>query len=74
MRKRRKKIKTQLDNRLDSLFQNGLIINTALDPQKQRHDEQQMTATLGAGSLQAAGAVIQNQSREIVSLYAGKKL
>ncbi|MED4886661.1 transglycosylase domain-containing protein [Lysinibacillus sp. FSL R7-0073] len=68
----KKKIKTQLDNRLDTLFQNGLIINTALNPQKQQHDEQQMTATLGAGSLQAAGAVIQNQSREIVSLYAGK--
>lgn len=31
-----------------------------------------MSAILGTGSLQAAGAVIENQSREIVSLYAGK--
>lgn len=33
-----------------------------------------MSAILGTGSLQAAGAVIENQSREIVSLYAGKTM
>lgn len=68
----KKKIKAQLDNRLDTLFQNGLIIQTALDPNKQQHDDVKMSAILGTGSLQAAGAVIENQSREIVSLYAGK--
>ncbi|KOY82072.1 penicillin-binding protein [Lysinibacillus macroides] len=68
----KKKIKTQLDNRLQTLFQNGLIIHTALDPVKQMHDENNMTAILGTGQLQAAGAVIDNQSREVVSLYAGK--
>lgn len=65
-------IQAQLDNRLNTLFQNGLTIYTALDPTKQNHDEEQMTAILGTGQLQAAGAVINNTSREIISLYAGK--
>ncbi|MCM0627248.1 penicillin-binding protein [Lysinibacillus sp. OL1_EC] len=68
----KKKIKAQLDNRLNTLFQNGLIIHTALDPTKQQHDEEKMSAILGTSPFQAAGAAIENQSREIVSLYAGK--
>ena len=68
----KKKIKAQLDIRLNTLFQNGLIIHTALDPTKQQHDEEKMSAILGTSPLQAAGAAIENQSREIVSLYAGK--
>lgn len=31
-----------------------------------------MTTILGSGKLQAAGAVIDNSTREIISLYAGK--
>jgi len=50
----KKKIKAQLDDQLDTLFQNGLMIYTALDPHKQQHDEEKMTATLGAGPLQAS--------------------
>lgn len=68
----KKKIKVQLDIRLNTLFQNGLIIHTALDPTKQQHDEEKMSAILGTSPWQAAGAAIENQSREIVSLYAGK--
>ncbi|SPT96183.1 penicillin-binding protein 4 [Lysinibacillus capsici] len=68
----KKKIKAQLDIRLNTLFQNGLIIHTALDPTKQQHDEEKMSAILGTSPWQAAGATIENQSREIVSLYAGK--
>lgn len=68
----KKKIKAQLDNRLNTLFQNGLTINTALNPSKQLHDEKKMTTILGSGKLQAAGAVIDNSTREIISLYAGK--
>ena len=36
----KKNIKVQLDNRLHTLFQNGLIIQTTLDPTKQQHDEE----------------------------------
>lgn len=68
----KKTIQAQLDNRLNTLYQNGLTIYTALDPVKQNHDEERMTAILGNGQLQAAGAVINNSSREVVSLYAGK--
>lgn len=68
----KKKIKAQLDIRLNTLFQNGLIIHTALNPTKQQHDEEKMSAILGTSPWQAAGAAIENQSREIVSLYAGK--
>lgn len=68
----KKKIKAQLDIRLNTLFQNGLVIHTALDPTKQQHDEEKMSAILGTSPWQAAGAAIENQSREIVSLYAGK--
>lgn len=68
----KKKIKAQLDNRLNTLFQNGLTIYTALNPDKQAHDEEKMTAILGSGKLQAAGAAIDNKSREVVSLFAGK--
>lgn len=68
----KKKVKAQLDIRLNTLFQNGLIIHTALDPTKQQHDEEKMSAILGTSPWQAAGAAIENQSREIVSLYAGK--
>ncbi|CAM5542832.1 peptidoglycan glycosyltransferase OS=Lysinibacillus sphaericus OX=1421 GN=LS41612_05470 PE=4 SV=1 [Lysinibacillus sphaericus] len=68
----KKTIQAQLDNRLNTLYQNGLTIYTALDPTKQNHDEERITAILGNGQLQAAGAVINNSSREVVSLYAGK--
>ena len=68
----KKTIRTQLDERLNFLYQNGLTIYTALDPDKQTHDEDLMTTILGSGELQAAGAVINNATREIVSLYAGK--
>ena len=68
----KKTIKNQLDERLNHLYQNGLTIYTALDPDKQTHDETRMTTILGTGELQAAGAVIDNATREIVSLYAGK--
>ncbi|MEG0261178.1 MAG: transglycosylase domain-containing protein [Lysinibacillus sp.] len=67
-----KTIKEQLTQRMSQLFQSGLTIHTALDPEKQTRDEQQITAMLGEGELEAAGAVINNETREIVSLYAGK--
>ena len=68
----RKTIQQQLEARLNGYYQNGLTIYTALDPDKQTHDERLITTNLGDGDLQAAGAVINNTTREIVSLYAGK--
>ena len=67
-----KLIQQQLKKRLNEYYQNGLTIYTALDPDKQTHDERLITTNLDDGELQAAGAVINNATREIVSLYAGK--
>lgn len=68
----KKQITQQLDERLHDYYQEGLTIYTALDPDKQAHDEKLVTSNLSDGDLQAAGAVIDNATREIVSLYAGK--
>ncbi|GLC90508.1 transglycosylase domain-containing protein [Lysinibacillus piscis] len=65
-------ITTQLTNRINYLLQNGITIYTALDPDKQLQDEEQINALLGEGQLQAASVVIDNQTREIVDVYAGK--
>ncbi len=50
----------------------GLIIETALDPHKQQQDEQAIGYLLKPEGLQAGAAVIDNDTREIISLYAGK--
>lgn len=66
------KVEEQIDSKLQQLLQSGVIIHTALDPIKQREDEQRIDSILGAGELQASAVVIENKTREIVSLYAGK--
>ena len=55
-----------------AVLSTGIIIETALDPVKQYMDEQAVTALLAPTGLQAGAAVIDNSTREIVSLYAGK--
>lgn len=65
-------IRNQLKNRMKFLLQSGLTIETALDPQKLLADEQRVNQLLTVPELQASAAVIDNATREIVSLYAGK--
>lgn len=60
----------QLDNKVAQLFTAGITIETALDPQKQAGDEQALN-TLLHNQLQAGAVVIDNDAREIVSLYGG---
>ncbi|RTQ88591.1 transglycosylase domain-containing protein [Lysinibacillus telephonicus] len=66
------KVEEQIDSKLQQLLRKGIIIHTALDPSKQQEDEQQIDSILGLGELQASAVVIDNSTREIVSLYAGK--
>lgn len=66
------KIQDQIDIKLEQLLQSGITIHTALMPEKQKQDEQEINDILGTGSLQSSAVVIDNQTREIVSLYAGK--
>lgn len=68
----KQKINEQIDEKVNQLLQSGIIIHTALDSKKQLQDERAINKILGNGSLQSSAVVIDNQTREIVSLYAGK--
>lgn len=67
-----KRIEMLLKERSVAVLASGIFIETALDPVKQQQDELAVTELLKQDSLQAGAAVIDNTSREIVSLYAGK--
>lgn len=67
-----KKVQDQLAAKIDTLLQSGLTIYTALNPEKQLADEAQINSLLTVPELQAATTVIDNSTREIVSIYAGK--
>ena len=68
----KKAIEAQFKRRTDEVLAKGLIIETALDPYKQQRDERALATLLKPEGLQAGAAVIDNGSREIVSLYGGK--
>lgn len=66
-------INTALTKRVKEVVDQGVIIQTGLDPKKQSD----ITATADAllknkGKLQAASTVINNSNREIVAVYAGE--
>ncbi|MBB4827005.1 penicillin-binding protein 1A [Sporosarcina luteola] len=63
---------SSLHNRTSEIAQSGIIIETALVGNKQLHDEAALDALLPANGLQAGAVVIDNDTREIISLYAGK--
>ncbi|BAQ08505.1 penicillin-binding protein [Bacillus sp. OxB-1] len=65
-------IRTTISNRTREVLAAGVVIETALDPSKQRRDEGRVSAQLYPAGLQAGAAVIENGTREIVSLYGGK--
>jgi len=65
-------IKTQIDSKVQQLFELGINIYTALDPIKQQQDEHKIDTLLGNGELQSSSVVIDNKTREIVSIYGGK--
>lgn len=55
-----------------TLLNEGLVIETALWPEKQAQDNHRLDLFLQHQLYQAGGAVIENDTREIVSLYGGK--
>lgn len=65
-------LEAQVRERTAEVLATGLVIETALDPQKQQQDEQAISALLKPEGLQAGAAVIDNDTREIISLFAGK--
>ncbi len=65
-------LKVIIKQRTAEVLSKGLIIETALNPGKQRRDEQTISPLLEPEGVQAGAAVIDNETREIVSLFAGK--
>ncbi|MCP1145666.1 transglycosylase domain-containing protein [Lysinibacillus endophyticus] len=65
-------IQSQIEQKINDLLESGIMIETALEPEKQEKDEQKINSILGAGSLQASAVVVDNTTREIISLYGGK--
>ncbi|WP_246045869.1 transglycosylase domain-containing protein [Ureibacillus terrenus] len=68
----KKIIQMELDEKVNEVLQSGIIIHTALDPKKQERDEKAINALLSVPDLEASAAVIDNETREIVGMYAGK--
>ncbi|MFC5603564.1 transglycosylase domain-containing protein [Sporosarcina koreensis] len=61
-----------LKKRTAEVIAGGIQIETALDPAKQKHDETSLSSLLQMKDLQAGAAVIDNATKEIVSIYGGK--
>lgn len=61
-----------IKQRTAEVLSKGLIIETALNPGKQRRDEQTISSLLEPVGVQAGAAVIDNDTREIISVFAGK--
>ena len=68
----KKYINTELRNRTAEVLATGVVIETAYDSVKQVHDERTITSLLWPEDLQAGAVVIDNSTREIISLYGGK--
>lgn len=62
----------QVKQQRDEAMTKGLVIETALDPHKQLQDERLVTSLLKPADAQAGAVVIDNETREIVSLFGGR--
>ena len=65
-------ITADLKKRVAEVLASGIVIETALDPEKQDRDERALTSLLWPENLQAGAVVIDNSTREIISLYGGQ--
>ncbi|WP_339254594.1 transglycosylase domain-containing protein [Sporosarcina sp. FSL W8-0480] len=61
-----------LKKRTAEVIAKGVRIETALNPQKQKQDETSLSSLLAKSGVQAGAVVIDNKSREIVTIYGGK--
>lgn len=65
-------LQLELKKVVNDVLSNGINIYTALQPEKQVQDEAAINAILTVPDLQASATVINNTTREIVSIYGGK--
>lgn len=68
----REAIQTAFNEKFSQVLKNGITIETALLPKKQQMDEQALANVLQSRDLQAGAAVIDNETREIISLFGGR--
>ncbi|MCG7346500.1 penicillin-binding protein [Sporosarcina sp. ACRSL] len=61
-----------LKKRTAEVIAGGIRIETALDPAKQKRDETSLSSLLVTKDLQAGAVVIDNATRDIISIYGGK--
>ncbi len=64
-------IRKQAAARYAEVVNSGIRIDTALDPEKQRKVDERISSLLNGSGIQAGGAVIDNDSRELIALYGG---
>lgn len=63
----------ELQKKVNEVITQGVMVHTALNPTKQQDDETYINKLLSkTPDLQAASVVINNQTREIISIYGGK--
>lgn len=60
-----------IKERTAEVLNTGIVIDTALHPEKQSEDERTLSTLLQADNLQAGAVVIDNHTREIVSIFGG---
>jgi len=65
-------LQQQFESTMNELLADGIIIHTALDPEKQSKDEKSINNIMSNYPFEASATVVDNSSREIVSIYAGK--
>lgn len=65
-------IALQLDTTISELLTGGIKVHTALQPEKQATDEAAVNQILSPYDIEASAVIIDNKTREIVSMFAGK--
>lgn len=65
-------LQLELQKEIDTILRQGVHVYTALQPEKQREDEAAINRILPNSDLQASATVIDNETREIISIFGGK--
>lgn len=65
-------LQLELEKEVNTLLKQGIHVYTALQPTKQLQDEAAINDILSRSEIQASATVIDNETREIVSIFGGK--
>ena len=68
----RQEIEQQIDATMNEMLANGITVYTALNLDKQLADDRAINSVLEPYPFQASATVINNSTREIVSVYGGR--